>query len=49
MFNVATGFFVVGIAIIFTTWTENYGDPSENKDLITQFKGAAIAIASRKC
>ncbi|KAI9110784.1 hypothetical protein K1719_018222 [Acacia pycnantha] len=25
---------------------ENYGDPAENKDLLTQFKGAAVAIAS---
>ncbi|CAN6461970.1 unnamed protein product [Victoria cruziana] len=34
------------MAIILSSWTENYGDPSENKDLLTQFKGAAVAIAS---
>nr|ABK94964.1 unknown [Populus trichocarpa] len=34
------------MAIIMSSWTENYGDPSENKDLLTQFKGAAVVIAS---
>jgi len=34
------------MAIILSTWTENYGDSSDSKDLITQFKVAALAIAS---
>ncbi|CAH8326925.1 unnamed protein product [Eruca vesicaria subsp. sativa] len=25
---------------------KNYGDPSDNKDFITQFRGAAVAISS---
>lgn len=45
-FDAAACFLAIGMAIIFSTWTENYGDPSENKDLLTQFKGAATAIAS---
>lgn len=45
-FDAAACFLAIGMAIIFTTWTENYGDPSESKDLLTQFKGAATAIAS---
>ncbi|CAA6659863.1 unnamed protein product [Spirodela intermedia] len=39
-------FLAIGMAIILSSWTENYGDPSESKDLLTQFKGAATAIAS---
>ncbi|KAI4330972.1 hypothetical protein MLD38_029208 [Melastoma candidum] len=34
------------MAVIMSSWTENYGDSSESKDLLTQFKGAATAIAS---
>ncbi|KAJ9679971.1 hypothetical protein PVL29_021766 [Vitis rotundifolia] len=34
------------MAVILSSWSENYGDPSESKDLLTQFKGAAVAIAS---
>ncbi|OVA14753.1 Protein of unknown function DUF791 [Macleaya cordata] len=45
-FDAAACFLAVGMAIILSSWTENYGDPSDNKDLLTQFKGAAIAIAS---
>ncbi|GAB4858532.1 hypothetical protein Ancab_010007 [Ancistrocladus abbreviatus] len=45
-FDAAACFLAIGMAIILSTWTENYGDPSENKDLLTQFKDAAVAIAS---
>nr|GMD63991.1 molybdate-anion transporter-like [Ipomoea batatas] len=45
-FDAASCFLAIGMAIIFSSWTENYGDPSENKDLLTQFKSAAVAIAS---
>ncbi|GAB2227595.1 hypothetical protein Droror1_Dr00009420 [Drosera rotundifolia] len=45
-FDAASCFLAIGMFIILTTWTENFGDPSESKDLLTQFKGAAVAIAS---
>ncbi|CAA2994649.1 molybdate-anion transporter-like [Olea europaea subsp. europaea] len=45
-FDAAACFLAVGMAIILSSWSENYGDPSENKDLLAQFKGAAVAIAS---
>lgn len=45
-FDAASCFLAIGMVIILTSWTENYGDTSENKDLITQFKTAAVAIAS---
>ncbi|WCJ26611.1 Major facilitator superfamily protein [Euphorbia peplus] len=45
-FDAAACFLVIGMAIIMSSWTENFGDPSENKDLLTQFRGAAVAIAS---
>ncbi|XP_010533550.1 PREDICTED: molybdate-anion transporter [Tarenaya hassleriana] len=45
-FDAAACFLAIGMAIIMSSWSENYGDPSENKDLITQFKAAASAIAS---
>ncbi|WOL13120.1 molybdate-anion transporter [Canna indica] len=45
-FDAAACFLAVGMAIIISTWTENYGDPSESKDLLTQFKVAASAISS---
>ncbi|CAA7396184.1 unnamed protein product [Spirodela intermedia] len=45
-FDAAACFLAIGMAIILSSWTENYGDPSESKDLLTQFKGAATAIAS---
>ncbi|MBA0634926.1 hypothetical protein Gohar_005781 [Gossypium harknessii] len=45
-FDAAACFLAIGMAIILSSWTENFGDPSENKDLLTQFRGAAVAIAS---
>ncbi|KAL1202752.1 hypothetical protein V5N11_031380 [Cardamine amara subsp. amara] len=45
-FDAAACFLAIGMAVIISSWSENYGDPSENKDLITQFKNAASAIAS---
>lgn len=45
-FDAASCFLAIGMAIILSSWTENFGDPSENKDLLTQFRGAAVAIAS---
>ncbi|PKA66319.1 hypothetical protein AXF42_Ash007016 [Apostasia shenzhenica] len=45
-FDAAACFLAIGMAIILSSWSENYGDPSDSKDLLTQFKGAAVAIAS---
>nr|GMC98624.1 molybdate-anion transporter-like [Ipomoea batatas] len=45
-FDAASCFLTIGMVIIFLTWTENYGDATDNKDLLTQFKNAATAIAS---
>nr|GFA24382.1 molybdate-anion transporter-like [Tanacetum cinerariifolium] len=45
-FDAASIFLAIGMASIISTWTENYGDPSDSKDLMTQFRGAAVAIAS---
>ncbi|KAL7589617.1 hypothetical protein Lser_V15G39697 [Lactuca serriola] len=45
-FDAASIFLAIGMAIIISSWTENYGDSSESKDLKTQFKGADVAIAS---
>ncbi|GMY07581.1 molybdate-anion transporter [Fagus crenata] len=45
-FDAASCFLAIGMAIILSSWSENYGDPSESKDLLTQFRGAAVAIAS---
>lgn len=45
-FDAASCFLTIGMFVILFSWTENYGDPSENKDLLTQFRGAAVAIAS---
>ncbi|KAG5019239.1 hypothetical protein JHK87_015094 [Glycine soja] len=45
-FDAASCFLAIGMAIILSSWSENFGDPSENKDLLTQFRGAAVAIAS---
>ena len=47
-FDAASCFLAIGMAIILSSWTENYGDPSESKDLLTQFRGATVAIASGK-
>ncbi|XP_068650812.1 uncharacterized protein [Aristolochia californica] len=45
-FDAASCFLAIGMAIILSSWSENYGDPSESKSLLTQFRGAAVAIAS---
>lgn len=45
-FDAAACFLAIGMAVILSSWTENYGDPSDSKDLLTQFRGAAVAIAS---
>nr|AFP55541.1 major facilitator superfamily domain [Rosa rugosa] len=45
-FDAASCFLTIGMFVILFTWSENYGDPSESKDLFTQFRGAAVAIAS---
>ncbi|GFP89906.1 WEB family protein at5g55860 [Phtheirospermum japonicum] len=45
-FDAATIILAIGMAIIISSWSKNYGDPSDNKDLLTQFRGAAVAIAS---
>ncbi|KAL2550817.1 Major facilitator superfamily protein [Forsythia ovata] len=45
-FDAAAIILAIGMAFILSSWTENYGDPSDNKDLLTQFKGAAVAIAA---
>ncbi|KAA0045022.1 molybdate-anion transporter [Cucumis melo var. makuwa] len=41
----AACFLAIGMIIIMTSWTENYADPSERKNLLTQFRVAAVAIA----
>lgn len=45
-FDAAACFLAIGMAIILSSWTENYGDPSESKNLLAQFRGAAAAITS---
>ena len=45
-FDAAACFLAVGMAVILSSWSENYGDPSDSKDLLTQFRAAAVAIAS---
>ncbi|CAI9275665.1 unnamed protein product [Lactuca saligna] len=45
-FDAASIFLANGMAIIISSWTKNYGDSSERKDLMTQFRGAVVAIAS---
>ncbi|XP_058104891.1 uncharacterized protein LOC131248568 [Magnolia sinica] len=45
-FDAAACFLAIGMTIILSSWGENYGDPSESKDLFTQFKIAATAISS---
>ena len=47
-FDAAACFLAIGMAIILSSWGENYGDASDGKDLIAQFKVAAKAIASGK-
>lgn len=43
-FDAAACFLAIGMAIIMSSWTENYGDPSENKDLLTQFRGLLLPL-----
>ncbi|CAI9303693.1 unnamed protein product [Lactuca saligna] len=45
-FDATSIFLAIGMAIIISSWTENYGDSSESKDLMTQFRGASVAVAS---
>ncbi|CAI0441797.1 unnamed protein product [Linum tenue] len=45
-FDAAACFLAIGMAVIMSSWPENYGDASEGKDLLSQFKAAAVAIAS---
>ena len=45
-FDAAGCFLAIGMVVILATWTENYGDPSENKSLLSQFKSATMIIAS---
>ena len=47
-FDAASCVLAVGMAIILYTWSENYGDSSDNKNLLDQFRTAAAAIASGK-
>ncbi|CAK9162112.1 unnamed protein product [Ilex paraguariensis] len=46
-FDATACFLAIGMAVIPSSWGENYGDPSENKDLLTQFNGAAVALLQR--
>ncbi|KAF3321361.1 molybdate-anion transporter-like protein [Carex littledalei] len=45
-FDAAACVLAIGMAIIMFSWTENYGDSSESKDLFGQFRVAGKAIAS---
>ncbi|XP_024538562.1 molybdate-anion transporter isoform X1 [Selaginella moellendorffii] len=45
-FDAASCVLAIGMAVIMFTWAENYGDPTESKTLLTQFKVAGSAIAS---
>ncbi|XP_074317667.1 uncharacterized protein LOC141653721 [Silene latifolia] len=45
-FDAASCFLAIGMIVIISSWPENFGDPSESKDLLTQFRGAAVAIVS---
>ncbi|KAJ0048953.1 hypothetical protein Pint_14838 [Pistacia integerrima] len=45
-FDAAACFLAIGMAIILSSWTENFGDSSDNKNLLAQFRSAAVAIAS---
>lgn len=47
-FDAAACLLAIGMAIIMSSWGENYGDPSDSKSLVDQFKVAASAIASGK-
>ncbi|KAM6553401.1 hypothetical protein CsatB_014163 [Cannabis sativa] len=41
-FDAASCFLAIGMAVILSSWSENYGNPSESKDLLTQFRGAVV-------
>ncbi|URD88053.1 Major Facilitator superfamily [Musa troglodytarum] len=43
-FDAAACFLAIGMAIILSSWSENYGDPSESNDLIAQFNDEKIAL-----
>lgn len=45
-FDTASCVLALGMAIILYTWSENYGDASEGRSLVDQFKAAASTIAS---
>ncbi|KAF6153694.1 hypothetical protein GIB67_000927 [Kingdonia uniflora] len=45
-FDAAACVLAIGMAIILSSWSENYGDSSESKGLFAQFRVAAVAIAS---
>lgn len=45
-FDAASVFLCIGAAVITFTWSENYGDASENTSLQQQFKTACNAIAT---
>ncbi|KAJ7544041.1 hypothetical protein O6H91_09G062700 [Diphasiastrum complanatum] len=45
-FDAAAFGLTIGLVLICFTWSENYGDPSEDKTLIAQFKAAATIIAA---
>ncbi|KAI5076352.1 hypothetical protein GOP47_0008417 [Adiantum capillus-veneris] len=45
-FDAASCVLALGMALILYTWPENYGDASEGRNLLIQFKAAASAIAS---
>lgn len=45
-FDAAATLLAVGMAIIISTWPENFGDASEGRSLMQQFQLAASAIAS---
>ncbi|KAI8569879.1 hypothetical protein RHMOL_Rhmol02G0311500 [Rhododendron molle] len=41
-FAAAACFLPVSMTYLLSSWTENYGDPSESKDLLTQSKGELL-------
>ncbi|KAI5080064.1 hypothetical protein GOP47_0005543 [Adiantum capillus-veneris] len=45
-FDTAACVLALGMVIVLYTWSENYGDASENRSLLDQFKAAASTIAS---
>ncbi|KAL3677576.1 hypothetical protein R1sor_027524 [Riccia sorocarpa] len=45
-FDAAAVLLAVGMGVIMYSWSENYGDATDSKNLIVQFQTAAAAIAS---